>query len=174
MMKKIIPRLLTVSTLFFMLLGASSVASAALGEAAMKAPVSARHMASSSMAAVAGADNRVQLSIRNTQLASGTLIREYLDANGKVVAIAWQGPTLPDLQLLLGSYFPRYIEAQKRTQLQTQAQVPSAKPAEASHRHAQLRDSDVVIESHGHLRAFQGRAYLPALLPAGFSPDQIQ
>jgi Protein of unknown function (DUF2844) len=170
MMKKIIPRLLTVSTLFFMLLGASSVASAALGEAAMKAPVSARQMASSSMAAVAGADNRVQLRVRNTQLASGTLIREYLDASGKVVAIAWQGPTLPDLQLLLGSYFPRYVQAQKQTQMQVQP----AKPAEASHRHAQLRDSDVVIESHGHLRAFQGRAYLPALLPAGFSPDQIQ
>lgn len=168
MMKKITPPLLIASALYFVLLVASPVALAALGEAAMNPPASVRQLASGAVAAVSGTGNRVQLSVRSSQLASGTVMREYLDASGKVIAIGWQGPTLPDLQLLLGSYFARYVKAQ------SQIRVQSARPADISHRHAQLRDSDVVIESHGHLRAFQGRAYLPAMLPAGFSIDQIQ
>ena len=154
-MKKMYSSLFAGASLFAILSGATGVATAALGEIALKTTaLPARQLASSTVAG--------SLEVRSTRLPSGTEVREYLDAGGKVVAIAWQGPTLPDLQQLLGSYFPRFVQAQ------------AVKATDGSHRQTQWRATDVVVESHGHLRAFQGRAYLPAQLPAGFSAEQIQ
>jgi hypothetical protein len=37
-----------------------------------------------------------------------------------------------------------------------------------------LRRSDVVIVTAGHMGALQGRAWLPAKLPAGFDPNDAK
>ena len=43
--------------------------------------------------------------VRETTLGNGTVVREYLAADGSVFGIAWHGPQMPDLNDLLGSYF---------------------------------------------------------------------
>src|SRR5262252_3454932 len=42
---------------------------------------------------------------------SGPTVREYLSPAGKVFGVAWDGPTTPDLQQLLGSYYDEYQRA---------------------------------------------------------------
>jgi hypothetical protein len=88
------------------------------------------------------------------ELDSGTSVREYLDATGKVFAVSWSGPFLPDLRELLGTHF----EAM-------QAQAGQREP----HSRLSVRRSDVVIVSTGRMGAFEGRAWLPASLPSGFN-----
>jgi len=93
------------------------------------------------------------------QLPSGTIVTEYLNGTGSVYAVAWHGPSLPNLRQVLGTYFIRY---------QTAAQTPVVR-----HRLVRLSSPDIVIESSGRMRAFVGRAWVPALLPSGVSTADI-
>lgn len=90
----------------------------------------------------------------------GTVVREYVAPSDLVFAVSWHGPLLPDLQQTLGSYYQAYEAA-------------AAAPHQG-HRHLQVSRSDVVIRSAGHMRAFYGYAYVPALLPANLTPDDIK
>jgi len=101
-----------------------------------------------------------QYSVQETQLPTGTLLREYIATNGKVFAVVWEGPVLPDLQQLLGNYFPAYLE--------------EAKSAQAGRGPLTINRSDLVVESGGRMRAFFGRAYVPQLLPQDIAVDVIQ
>ena len=103
----------------------------------------------------AGALQRQEL-----QLPSGTVVTEYLNSQGTVYAVTWHGPSLPNLQKILGSYFVNY---------QSAAQQPVVR-----HRLVRVNSPDLVIESSGKMRAFVGRAWVPALLPSGVSPADIQ
>jgi hypothetical protein len=94
-------------------------------------------------------------------LDSGTTVHEYLDAGGNVFAVSWSGPFLPDLKEILGEHFG-VMTAQQRNQ-----RAGGRSPLH-------VRQSDVVIDSEGHMGAFQGRAWLPAKLPAGFDPQAIK
>jgi hypothetical protein len=93
-------------------------------------------------------------------LASGTRVREYATPAGLVFAVTWNGPALPDLQQTLGTHFADYTMA--------------AQTNPNGHRHLHYAGSDVVIESGGRMRAFFGRAYLKALLPAGVSATELR
>jgi hypothetical protein len=84
-------------------------------------------------------------------------VREFLNAAGVVFAVTWQGPVMPDLQRLLGAQFPVYAAAL------------AAQERPGSHRSVRITTADLVVESEGHLRAYVGRGYLPALVPAGVS-----
>jgi hypothetical protein len=92
---------------------------------------------------------------------AGTTIREFVNASGAIFAVAWDGPSLPDLQSLLGTYFEQYTQEAKAHWHQ-------------SHRHAAVHSSQLVVESAGHLGAFHGMAYIPRLLPAGVTPEELQ
>lgn len=94
-------------------------------------------------------------------LDSGTTVHEYLDAQGSVFAVSWSGPFLPDLKEILGEHF-EVLAAQQRNQ-----RAGGRSPLH-------IKQSDVVIDSEGHMGAFQGRAWLPAQLPAGFDPQAIK
>ncbi len=72
-----------------------------------------------------------------------------------VFAVAWRGPRVPDLQQALGTYFDRYSAA--------------VKVRSGGHNHFELRQTDLVVQAGGHMRAFVGRAYLPSAIPAGVS-----
>ncbi|HEX3379597.1 MAG TPA: DUF2844 domain-containing protein [Paraburkholderia sp.] len=91
-------------------------------------------------------------------LPSGTEVREYVAANGIVFGVAWDGPTLPDLKAMLGASFDAYVAANA-----TRRGVPLA-----------VSNSDLVVFSSGHLRAFTGYAYLPQAVPAGVDVSVIQ
>ena len=90
---------------------------------------------------------------------SGTTIREYLSSAGAVYAVSWEGPVLPDLRQVLGSYFPAYVETSR-------AQGPA--------RPLVVQQPGFVFESAGSMRAFFGKAYVPRLLPAGVCGDAIR
>ena len=93
--------------------------------------------------------------------APGVHVREYLTADGKVFAVSWHGPFIPDLQQMLGSYYSRY------------AQAASAQHA-GGHRHLRIEQPELVVESNGRMRAFNGRAWDPALLPPNFTAADIR
>ncbi len=99
-------------------------------------------------------------SVHELQLPGGTLVREYLTSANRVFAVAWKGPSIPDLQQLLGTYFPRYRVA-------TEAIGRARRGVVVEH-------SDLVIHTGGHTRAFYGVAYLPTQMPSGVQPDQIR
>jgi len=103
---------------------------------------------------------RTNYRVHEIQLPSGTVLREYAAAGGNVFAVAWDGPSIPNLRQALGRYFDVYVAA--------------AKVKHAGHHHLQIRQNDFVMQSSGHMRAFTGRAYLPQALPAGASVDELR
>ena len=100
-------------------------------------------------------------SIHETQLDSVN-VREYVNQQGVVFGVAWNGYLHPDLTLILGSYATAYQKAEKKTQ-----RVPGR-------RHHQVQATSVTVEKWGHMRDLKGRAYDPALLPQGVSANEIE
>jgi hypothetical protein len=90
----------------------------------------------------------------------GTLIREYVTPAGKVFGVSWSGPAIPDLTQLLGSY---------NTEFQNSVHSKAGR-----RRATGVHNSDLVVESSGHMRAFYGRAYLNSMLPSGVPQDIVK
>jgi hypothetical protein len=95
--------------------------------------------------------------------ASGTMIREYVNPSGVVFAVAWDGPWLPDLRQVLGDQFDRY-----------QAVMQSRQRGRTGRGAVVIDEPGLVVQMSGHPRAFKGRAYLPAQLPAGLALESIR
>jgi hypothetical protein len=125
------------------------VASATLGQAenTVQTDVSRAH------AAIKSSEERSGYRVHEIQLPSGTVMREFVAPNGNVFAVAWQGPTRPDLRQALGQYFDAFASA-PRTKL-------------SDRRHVQIQQGDLVVQSGGHMRALSGRAYLLSAIPSG-------
>lgn len=100
--------------------------------------------------------------VHERQSDSGVTVREYASAQGKIFAVSWQGPFLPDLEQLLGAYFPSFKAA------------AAARRAAGARGPVSIQQDDLVVQSSGHMRAFSGRAYVPSLLPPQVSIDEIQ
>jgi hypothetical protein len=97
--------------------------------------------------------------LHEIRLPSGTLVREFAGSDGKVFAVAWNGPTVPNLREILGQYFDSYVTA--------------AKAPHSGHHHLQIRQNDLVVQAGGRMRAFSGRAYLPQAVPSGVSVGDL-
>jgi hypothetical protein len=97
--------------------------------------------------------------LHEIQLPSGTVVREFAGSDGKVFAVAWNGPTVPNLREILGQYFDSYVTA--------------AKAPHPGHRHLQIRQGDLVVKASGHMRSFGGVAYLPQAVPSGVSEGDL-
>jgi hypothetical protein len=94
---------------------------------------------------------------------TGIVIREYVSPAGKVFAISWRGPSMPDMKQLLGSYFQQYSDAAK-----------AQKSSYTGRRPLQIVQPEFVFIHVGHMRSYAGKAYLPQLLPAGVTAEDIQ
>ena len=131
----------------------STPAVAGLGGAPMAGSADQGKVVKRVLVAVSGSVNEVTT-------ADGTVVREYVSAQGKVYAVTWNGPIMPNLQALFGEHFVTF-------QQETKAMRP---------RYGALRivRPDLVIYSGGHMRAFQGRAYLPQSLPTGVNIEDLQ
>ncbi|GGC60491.1 DUF2844 domain-containing protein [Undibacterium terreum] len=134
-----------------------SAASAALGGAPTDfgAKDSGRQVRS-----LAASKNGSSYNVTESTLSSGTVVKEYAAA-GVVFAVSWKGPSMPDLQTLLGKH-GETLNAQ------------AARKPKAGNSQVSVNQADVVIHSGGHMRAYTGSAYLPSELPAGFTADDIQ
>jgi hypothetical protein len=94
--------------------------------------------------------------------AAGMRVREYSDAGGLIFAVVWSGPAVPDLRRLLGAYYGEYAAA-----------LLKGKPL-GIRRSALIAGQSVNVELAGHMRAYGGRAYLTAQIPAGVSIQEIR
>jgi len=95
--------------------------------------------------------------------AAGSVVREYVSPDGQVFGVAWQGPAMPNLQQILGSYFQTFSDA-------AQAQRAAHRGRGALY----IQRPELVVESNGHTRTFSGRAYDPTKLPQGVTANDIR
>jgi hypothetical protein len=150
----------TTPALLFAVLGITPLwvgsARAALGGDAASVPADA-----AGLHGAVHTEIRQQYDIQEISAEAGMRVREYLGGDGVVFAVSWSGPVMPDLQQLLGAHFAEYTAALK------------ALPRPGLHRSVRVASSTLIVESGGHLRAYSGRAYLPALIPAGVSAAEI-
>lgn len=98
---------------------------------------------------------------RDTLLATGTRVCEYVSSNGIVFAVAWEGPVLPDMKALLGMHFDTMVAESARSPVAGRSPMAVSRP-------------EVVIHSGGHMRAFEGSAWIPGELPRGFTADDVR
>jgi hypothetical protein len=90
-------------------------------------------------------------------LANGAVVREFMRSDGMIFAVAWRGPSRPDLRQLLGPRFDTF---------QNETAIPGGRRAR---RPLSVRRTDLVVHSGGHPGGFSGYAYMPQLTPVGFS-----
>jgi hypothetical protein len=139
---------------FFALLLCAQPASAALGGDALS--IAADQVRLAANVRIVQAE---QYTMHELEAATGTKVREYLDSEGKVFAVSWEGPFRPNLRQLLGSYYETYLKA--------------AGPR-VSRGPLNLSLPGLVIHMSGHQRAFYGRAYVVDRVPQGLSADEIR
>ena len=99
--------------------------------------------------------------IREIASANGMRIREFLNREGIVFAVAWSGPAPADLRRLLGTHFAAYVSAL--------AELESS----GLHHPSNIHTPGLVVQDGGHLRAYAGRAYIPALIPSGIAAADL-
>lgn len=87
-------------------------------------------------------------------------VREYTLPSNVVFAVTWQGLVRPDMAILLGSYFHRFVSASQGRPHGTGPMIE--------------RSGDLVIQSAGRLGNLFGKAYVPRLVPAGVNVDDLQ
>ena len=90
----------------------------------------------------------------------GTTVRAYVEHGGKVFAVTWSGRVQPDLRVVLGPYYARFLQA--------------ARTPHASHHVLALNAPDLVLSVVKLPRGFAGRAHLPSLVPAGTAADTLR
>jgi Protein of unknown function (DUF2844) len=90
----------------------------------------------------------------------GTVVREYITPGDKVFAVSWRGPVNPDLRQMLGDYYTQYEQA-------------ASLPHPGGHRHLAIEQPGLVVQVNGRMRAFEGRAWVPSLVPQNFSVGDI-
>lgn len=151
------PTLLTVAAALLMLAAPLSAQASLGGDVMSVRADQARLQATLNTTAGSG------YTVEEVKAPTGVVIREYLSSAGKVFAVAWQGPTRPDLQQLLGTYFEVYKQA-----LQTQ------KPTHLHRAPISINQPGLVLEMGGHMRFLVGRAYIPSLVPANVAMEEIR
>jgi hypothetical protein len=102
--------------------------------------------------------------IHEIKAPDGTVVREYVSSGGKIFAVAWHGPFLPDLRQLLGLYSERFSQAsQSRNNNRPRVRGPLV-----------IQEPGLVVHSGGHMRAYSGRAYIPDQVPQGVNIEEIK
>jgi len=149
------------SLMLFLSLLQGALAWAALGSAPSNFGAATTQSRQASRLAAGSTSTDAVYTVTQSTLDSGTVVREYSDANGTVFAVSWKGPTLPDLRTLLGDKF-------------TAMTSNAARRPKAGHSQLAVNQSDVVIVSNGHMRAYAGQAWIPGALPAGFDTGSIE
>jgi hypothetical protein len=73
--------------------------------------------------------------------------------------VTWSGPFKPDLKKLLGRHFDTLSEGGK----------PRGNGGPVD-----VKSDEAVVQSGGHMGAFEGRAWIPSRLPAGFDTQEMK
>src|ERR1700730_16603506 len=97
-------RLAQIVVLPLILIALPSIAFAALGGSVSSVDADRVHVEGALMRIV----RNDAYALHEIRSASGTMIREYVNASGTGFAAAWGGPGLPDLRQVLGDHFDHY------------------------------------------------------------------
>lgn len=101
-------------------------------------------------------------SVQEVRSPNGVVVREYVSTAGQVFAVAWQGPTRPDMQQLLGNYF------------QTFKSAIQAKRGRVVRGPMTLKQAGLVVQMGGHMRWLIGRAYVTGMVPSNVQLEEIR
>jgi len=93
---------------------------------------------------------------------TGIVVREFASPAGRIFAISWKGPSIPDLRQLLGSHFADFQQAAQ------------AQNSQGRHGPLFVQQNGMTVELGGHMRDHIGRAYLPDQLPAGVHAEDLR
>jgi len=145
-------------------------ASATLSSAAVQS-FQARTGTTALAATTSGAASASTYSVRESTQADGTVEREYLNVDGTVFGVAFSGPFIPDLQSILGSgAFTQYADAREAAKTaDTENGIRRGRSAPVN-----VQTSNVVVQITGHPGAFNGRAWVPTLVPSGLDTANIK
>ena len=149
------------SLFLFMFFALANPAWAALGQMSAK-PVAVSPAPGARMLALAPELKPASYAVEETQLDNGTRVREYATPAGLVFAVAWQGPVLPDLSVLLGNYFHAFKLETDQARLLGRRGAP-----------VDMSRDTLVVRSNGRMRNFFGHAYATDLVPPGVSVKDI-
>lgn len=137
-----------------LLLLVTAPASAVLGESIGNDP----------RAGVLGLASQPGVSVHVQHRSDGSVIRQFVDRNGIVFAVAWNTRTKPRLDELLGTHFGAFVDG-----------VRSAQALQPGARHrASVRRGDLVVEASAYLQSHVGRAYLRSRVPTGTPLDALR
>jgi hypothetical protein len=89
-------------------------------------------------------------------------VRQFISENGNIFAVAWSGNIDTQLDSLLGEYAADFAK-QEADHPPRKGRIPFRRVVAGR----------VVLEFWNELRRVQGKAYVPALLPEGVTPDQF-
>ena len=89
----------------------------------------------------------------------GTRIREFASSDG-VFAVAFDGPTMPDLKTMLGAHYDGYVAA--------------ARAHRGSHHVVSFESDGAVVTIMKLQRGFSGSAQLPASTPRGINVQDLR
>jgi Protein of unknown function (DUF2844) len=102
-------------------------------------------------------------SVHEIRMPDGSSIRQFVNAQGIVYAVAWSTRLKPDFAQLLGRHAADFDAG-----VSAVAQTPGIK------RSAVVDRGDLVVVSAGRPGAFVGRAWLKSQLPQGTGSDAIR
>jgi len=144
--------------------GAAGVIAALPAEAALGGSMSSVEQDRAHMSASLLTTTSATHSVHSLTLANGDLVREFMNPDGSVFAVAWKGPSRPDLRQLLGDRFA-VLQADNTGGVHRggHGRVPMT-----------VNRSDFVLRAGGHSGAFWGLAYLPGQTPAAFSAKELR
>lgn len=103
---------------------------------------------------------KVGYNVHQITFPDGSVVNEFVSPAGTVFGISWQGHFVPDLRQLLGTYMTDLQQGQRTHVVRRRAVT--------------IQGNNFVFSSVGHLRFFQGRAYIPGLLPANLKPGIVR
>jgi hypothetical protein len=101
--------------------------------------------------------------LHEIQMPNRVVVREYMSAEGKVFAVAWNGQFRPDLQQILGKYFDQFSLA-----------VQAQKAGQTGRHPITATQPGLFVELGGHMRALSGRVYLPDMLPQSVRAEDVR
>jgi hypothetical protein len=135
--------------------GWSGAAFAGLGETV----ASVQHDQSSLKASALAVTPARSFDLHEMTTPDGVLVREYVSRAGTVFAVTWSGRNRPDLSVVLGQHYQDYLRA---------TEAPHR-----DHKVLSIETPQLVLHIRKLPRGFVGGAYLPALLPAGTTAQDI-
>lgn len=144
------------NVIFLILIWLPSSAYAVLGERPSTAASNAK------MVSKAAVSKTATVRVQTTTQDAGLTIKEFVDQTGFVYAVRWEGSHGPDLNALLGKYFPEY----KLAAITTLRHMPR--------RRLSADSQNLHVTQFGHPGALIGLIYLKNQLPAGIQPEDLK